>query len=544
MPDGGQGALHFILAWTSDRPHDQIYYRNPPDIIGGKVRVPYIAVDNPHIQRRHINAILLGQFLRYRQSTGTTHWRTIGTFYGADNIDDRHIDHLAPWLQDNQIQIAEMLSRFPLPTHTRDVMEWVEDFRQDVMVAYDRYSALAEQYKVRFDALFEAARTDFTRYRRELDYYDRLRKRLRGERLIDYLSSKGVLPSYSFPIYVVELHLPPDLPGTRELRLQRDLKLALREYAPDSEVIADKRIWRSDGVQFYQDTVREQEYRICETCNRLQISEGPGIPLEDTCPVCESRAKAGRRRAPKFIIPDGFFAMRRNNGKAAGQYVRIEQNLMKSALFPSESSKMAQISPLVQCSYDRDGKLLYVNEGDVRFGAHGFYIRLDGDDRGRHVKTRIERSGMTPVSLGHERETDTLHLQFLCQQHSANLSFWTSLMYAIIHGSSRALQIERTDIDGVLFPRRIDDSGNWQQTIVLYDDVPGGAGHVKQIRKEFATVVETAVNIANCDDCAPETSCYSCLRDYSNQRFHHILRRDDLLKYLEKLRNSFVSQTV
>lgn len=61
--------------------------------------------------------------------------------------------------------------------------------------------------------------------------------------------------------------------------------MALREYAPDSEVIADKCIWRSNGVQFYQYTVGEQEYRIGETCNRLQISKGPGIPHEDTCPV-------------------------------------------------------------------------------------------------------------------------------------------------------------------------------------------------------------------------------------------------------------------
>ena len=60
-----------------------------------------------------------------------------------------------------------------------------------------------------------------------------------------------------------------------QLRLQRDLKLAIREYAPGAEIVADKRIWRSDGVQFHKDIVRYQEYRICETCNHLQHSEGP-----------------------------------------------------------------------------------------------------------------------------------------------------------------------------------------------------------------------------------------------------------------------------
>ena len=206
---------------------------------------------------------------------------------------------------------------------------------------------------------------------------------------------------------------------------------------------------------------------------------------------------------------------------------------MKSALFPSNVSKPAQILPLVNYAYDRGGRLLYVNE-------YGYYIRLVGEDRGRHVKAKKERQNMTPVSLGHERPTDTLHLQFACQQHPENLSFWTSLMYALIHGTSRALQIERTDIDGVLFPRQTDSHGGWQQTIVLYDDVPGGAGHVQQIKDKFDEVVQGALTIADCSDCAAETSCYSCLRDYNNQLYHHILRRDEIVEYLELLQNSML----
>ena len=127
-------------------------------------------------------------------------------------------------------------------------------------------------------------------------------------------------------------------------------------------------------MQFFQDTVRDQEYRICDSCNNLQVSEGPGIPLGDACPICETKPKASRRRALKFIIPDGFFAMRKNNGKAAGQYLRREQNLMKSALFPSKKSESEQISPLVRYAYDRDGKLLYVNEGDMRYGGRGSHF--------------------------------------------------------------------------------------------------------------------------------------------------------------------------
>ena len=71
-------------------------------------------------------------------------------------------------------------------------------------------------------------------------------------------------------------------------------------------------------------------------------------------------------------------------------------------------------------------------------------------------------------------------------------SFWLSLTYALLQGASRALQIERRDLDGVLFPRRT-EVGAWEQTIVLYDNVPGGAGHVKRIQEEFPLVLEEAI---------------------------------------------------
>ena len=47
----------------------------------------------------------------------------------------------------------------------------------------------------------------------------------------------------------------------------------------------------------------------------------------------------------------------------------------------------------------------------------------------------------------------------------------------------------------------------WRQTIVLYDNVPGGAGHVKRIKDEMAQVIASALKIVECD-C--EKSCYRC----------------------------------
>ena len=108
-------------------------------------------------------------------------------------------------------------------------------------------------------------------------------------------------------------------------------------------------------------------------------------------------------------------------------------------------------------------------------------------------------------------------------------------MTALIHGASRALQIERRDLGGVLAPRFLPEQSCWVQSIVLFDDVPGGAGHVQQIQREFASVICEALRIANCTDCAEDTSCYRCLRDYNNQAYHSILRRDRVLRFLMRL---------
>ena len=42
--------------------------------------------------------------------------------------------------------------------------------------------------------------------------------------------------------------------------------------------------------------------------------------------------------------------------------------------------------------------------------------------------------------------------------------------------------------------------------------------------------------VVNCTDCAPETSCYHCLRDYSNQSVHSVLQRGKTQRFLEALK--------
>ncbi len=108
-------------------------------------------------------------------------------------------------------------------------------------------------------------------------------------------------------------------------------------------------------------------------------------------------------------------------------------------------------------------------------------------------------------------------------------SFWFSLLYAILEGASEALGIRRQDLDGCLFPS---EEG---PMLILFDSVPGGAGHVKRLMNEqnLNDVLKSALaRVENCA-CGLETSCYGCLRNYQNQFCHQLLKRKTILDFLK-----------
>ena len=74
--------------------------------------------------------------------------------------------------------------------------------------------------------------------------------------------------------------------------------------------------------------------------------------------------------------------------------------------------------------------------------------------------------------------------------------------------------------------------GNY--SIVIYDTVPGGAGHVERISDSLYSVFEAALAHVSNECCGAETSCSECLRNYFNQYYHPILKRGVAKDFLEK----------
>ena len=74
-----------------------------------------------------------------------------------------------------------------------------------------------------------------------------------------------------------------------------------------------------------------------------------------------------------------------------------------------------------------------------------------------------------------------------------------------------------------------DNSG--ESAIVLYDNVPGGAGLVAQLEREsvFDEVLRNARQRVQ-GNCGCDSSCYGCLRSYRNQFAHPYPDRNRVLE--------------
>ena len=112
--------------------------------------------------------------------------------------------------------------------------------------------------------------------------------------LIDQLSRRAVIPTYSFPVHSVSLEVlntAGQTADTAVLELDRDGSIGISEYAPGAEVVAGGRVWTSDGIskrsKFTGDDafIERARYRVCAACRSPQITP-QGVDPDDDCQQC------------------------------------------------------------------------------------------------------------------------------------------------------------------------------------------------------------------------------------------------------------------
>lgn len=543
----------FALTYAQRRSHDLTHFKDPIRIVSGRVNPPRIVLANEKILRRHMEAVLLAAFFReiyYREHRLFT---SLGEFFQPTNQQSSGTELLVLYIAQKPELVREALRRI-VPKEMQEDMKiedwgWLHNDDGDgISDLLERVHAeVTEDIKL-YSQLEAEAGTEHNYFLAQ--HYQRVARTIRGRSLLGFLASRNLLPKYGFPTDVVELktdHLPQ--PEASKIQLERDLRIAIAEYAPGAEVVAAKMIWTGGGL--YKQPTKDwpvHHYVICPACKRFIQS------TEEIRSICEC-GNSLYNKHHSYLIPEFGFVADRNKVRKTGE--ARPQRLYASRVYFAEYAPGNQASTLpdfklieslssrvvqVSAYYSRFGKLALVNEGQAGRGfricqqcgyaAMAFEQPSSSSDTRRrssrpqphtHPRTGKPCNGVIKTHhLGHEFLTDVVEIHFdgiLTIQ--ANEKRWRSLLYALLEGASQALNIRRDDLDGTLYWYRRNEA----PALILFDNVPGGAGHVKRINDELASVFDAAYERVNNDCCGLETSCYECLRNYRNQPYHDELQR-------------------
>lgn len=524
-----------VVTYANRSAHDLAKYQDPGSMIAGRMRIPWVPVDNARIARRHAHSIALAAYFRHRYQQDNQKWKAAGQFFSpAADGGASPAGRASGYLNPIPAEVDEGL-RAAIPRSVHEEIgipngSWVQELEKLLASVEKELTKDCGDIEAR---IAEAVKERKFGLSKRLD--DTLRT-IQGRELLGYLASRNILPKYGFPVDTVALStLHAADPIGRQLELDRDLSLAIYDYAPGNQVVAGGRIWTSTGLKKRPGKELEQHrYRICQACGRFQ--RGSSLDASDVCPSCGDAFKT----MGTLIIPEfGFIAAgdTRDVGSApperrwhGGSYVETPGDDIGHYHWSSRDGLKVTARAGVRAW------LAVVSDGTgdgFQLCQWCYWARATerGSRRKKHQRPDTNRECDGPlekISLGHRYQSDVAEFTFdgvqYRQDEEAN---WLSALYTILEGASYALEISRDDIDGAL-----SWSADQRRSIVLFDTVPGGAGAAKRIAENIGTVLETAVKRVTSCDCGQETSCYGCLRSYRNARHHEKLSRGAALQIL------------
>ncbi len=533
-------SLATVLTFAQFRSHDQYYFAHPPEIVSNPPRVPALYLNNEVIARRHVRSLTLQDFfyqlLRLRQASQPgslfAAWGTIADFTNMQGT-----VRLRQYLATNRAALLTRCERIVDPAFVHRLGAWMSELVAEVQSVINRGEAKGS--------------------------------------VLEGLINAGLLPKYAFPVDVVSLFIPSGRPSYDESEMiendamQRDLKIALAEYAPGAEVIRGEfpntYIYRSVGV--YDRYNASPDYNPsgtlveCADCQSIMlVSSTDDAP--DRCAECgsfhvmplpylrprgftvdcalpnagrELYQRGGRERSgyaipARLLIGQTSF----NTGRpqvtfAPNLYVRVRRGeLFTCNKGPNPDFPGFIICPVCGRVLDPD------NPGAHRYPASvpPFSGRNTGPRAGDRCSNATDFHNQ--VVLGHQFFSEVILLGIdLPATMDAPLpqpsgrAVWYSFGMLVANAAAIILQIDPGELKvGVRAVRR-GLNHRLHGEVFLYDDVPGGAGYARAIEQNMKAILEKALELGeHCENPNCGGACYHCLFDYRNQMLHPLLDRE------------------
>jgi len=521
------------------RSHDEYYFDRPDAITNEPTPKPYLALGRPEIYTRSLRSETLRLAMRdiagALQARGVDLDMTANVHGAFGMVADWPVlrSELQPWLAANGEAVTDAAIALADYTPTQpNAREAAQTCRDHLLADIDAAASAASGH-------------------------DDLSQRL---------AEHGVLPMYGFPSSVRYLHLsrpqraypwPP--PGV----IDRDLAMAVAQFAPMSEVVKDGEVYPIVGISAFKpqrprpipeaDPLGPTRHvSICRSCSYLAEGAEPGNP-GGVCPRCGAGPDSYRDlplreplgfRAGRPSDFDGNFAW-----TARAMAARAHTDLDKLLAVPTGSA----------IAYSGPGRRFVINDN----GGKLFELRPStpgGPEWGGYVSTEAIRRDLLPaiaatgdpinVALAAVQATDFLFIgpeQPTRPAEGIRLNLtagrqpggardasegrrgaWYSLAFLLRTAAASHLDVQPLELTAGIYAGLA--GGQPTPFAFIADTLENGAGfsshlggalELPALLAKVDTYLEELSQSPHADECV--SSCYRCLRDYGNMAYHALL---------------------
>jgi DEAD/DEAH box helicase domain-containing protein len=525
-------AVSVALTLCRGRSHDDYYFERPEKITADPPPRPYVDVTSHPIALRVISKEVL------REALGDQEFTTAG--------DDVH---------------GEFGSVGQWPDYRGRAQAWIDDnadrIRQIIRVVTHR-TGLADD--VRRGELLRYVRMDLAR---QVGESAEKRSGESESSLSKALAADGRLPMFGFPTRVRYLyHAKPDRIPPRRGCVDRDLDIAISQFAPGSQTVKDDELHTAVGVVGYRPGGRYPQMvedplpvvctvGICRACQAL--TEEP--KTEGPCQLCGAAVGDGKYRTADLSEPAGFMTWWDMPTDFTGNF-EFTPRALRTRLGATAHKPLARCNFAVAAGF---GKVYQINDNNghdfefyKRIGTHQWISEAavesakesvpGGDKAGM---PSLDRASCRKVALASVAQSDVLTIALpvipeglrLCTKYPEGRAAWYSLGFMLRRSAAVHLDVAETEIDLGIQPYYDPDCLFEQPTarVFMSDHLENGAGYCTHLGEpeRLEAILRAIVGDGDgsfygplvspnhADECV--TSCQRCLREYGNMAFHPLL---------------------
>lgn len=551
----GRRGQPFAVALTlcRGRSHDEFYYSRPRRITGDLPPVPFLSMERTEIAKRLMAKTCLSEAFR---AAGVRWWDSptppdshgeFGNVTDWLNMEDRR-HRVRDWLH-TSIQVPRIAAALLIGTQGIETTE---------LVAYVRNQL--------FQDLENCANSP----------------ELAGEGLAERLAEGAILPMFGMPSRVRFLY--HGFRNNKAFSIDRDLDLAITEFAPGSQKTKDKRIYTAIGFtsQLLPDPSwhpvsdnpfpRRMWIAKCDLCHFVDTLN---FELDVvSCPDCgNSQTGENAFRMFEIVVPSAFRTSFSPgvDAKADDEFlprgtssVAESTRALPELISGTNSACIFSAGGHVYRINDRRGQLFAGTLGRARWSHGGITLEHQWIDKryqnvtGDGVRFDAEGPGVDRVALAAPKVTDVLRirphsvhpalcLDILARNNQERMSRFGqgAAVKAAYYSAAfilRAVVAEELDID----PEEFDisnvrvfevDEQTHAGEIIINDHLENGAGFTAWLAQEtnWKRVLDIITGPDHSDDSfigkilsaehahSCQSACYDCLCLYRNMSYHSLL---------------------